>query len=274
MKKSRVNPRVTVLMPVLNPHPEYFPVAIKSVLDQTYEDFELLVVEDPSCRSAREHLAEFDDPRIVHVRNEKPTSLVQQLNQGLRMARGQWVARFDADDICEKERLAKQIAFLEDNPGIAVLGTQIRIIDEQGKVVGYRRYPEEHREIVTSLRRFNALAHPSVIYRRDEVVRSGGYRTTHGCPVADYELWSRLARRGVRFANLKEVLISYRIHGAAMKTKKVRRFLIGTLLVKRDYWCREMTLEDWTRVVLEILLLAMPQRLVLRLFMQYQYRQQ
>lgn len=268
------NPRVTVLMPVLNPHPEYFPVAIKSVLNQTYGDFELLVVEDPSCRSAREHLAEFDDPRIVHVRNEKHTSLVQQLNQGLRMARGQWVARFDADDICDKERLAKQVAFLEGNPGIAVLGTQIRIIDEQGKVVGYRRYPEEHREIITALRRFNPLAHPSVIYRRDEVVKSGGYRTTRGFPVEDYELWSRLARSGARFANLKEALISYRIHGAATKVQMVRRLLIGTLLVKRDYWFREMTLKDWTRVVVETLLLAVPQKLLLRLFLQYQYKQQ
>ncbi len=260
---------VTVLMPVLNPHPVFFRAAVASVLAQSFADFELLIVEDPSPRQAREFLADFRDPRIHHLENAERTSLVDQLNQGLGEARGELVARFDADDICFPDRLEKQFAYLERHPDIAVVGGQLAVIDEEGRDKGFRVYPRDHDDIVRVLRRYNALAHPTVMFRKAIVLGAGGYRY-RAALVEDYELWSRLAQQGVRFANLPEAVIRYRIHPSAAKSAMVRRNLRGTLEVKNMHWRRHMNFGDRLRMWGEKLLLWLPPSWVVRLFMRTQ----
>ncbi|MDW8030145.1 MAG: glycosyltransferase family 2 protein, partial [Armatimonadota bacterium] len=137
-------PIVSVVMPAFNPHPVYFRQAVESILNQTFEDWEFVIVEDPSPRQAAEILKDYPDPRIRHFVNPKRTSLVQQRNRALEEACGKLIACQDADDISEPERLAKQVAFMESNPDVAVLGTPLTVIDGDGKVLGYRFYPCEH----------------------------------------------------------------------------------------------------------------------------------
>lgn len=265
-------PRVSVVLPVLNPHPEHFRAAVASILNQTLRDLELIVIEDPSPRHAGDTLQLFDDPRIQYVRNPERTAFALQLNQGLAMARGEIVARMDADDVCEPERLAKQLALYEEIGNATVVGSQLRVIDDDGKELGYRAYPTTHDAILKALPRYCAMAHPSVVFHKERVIALGGYQPSPYPGVEDYELWSRLAARGYRFANHPEALVNYRVHPEGMKTARLRTLLRGTLHVKDQYWRERMDLRMRARYWGECMLLYSPAWLTLRLFLATQYR--
>lgn len=267
------SPAVSVVMPVLRPHPTYFLQAVESVLAQTMGDLELVIVEDPSEVHAGDLLASFADERIRHVRNKERTSLPDQLNVGLQHATSHLVARFDADDICEPHRLEVQSTELAARPDVGVLGSFITIIDQSSRSIGYRAYPIDHDAIFRSFARFNALAHPSVMYRKELALAAGGYTYKKYPAVEDYDLWSRLAHRGVVFRNHPEPLIRYRIHPGAMKVTDLRGINRGIVDIKRIYWTDAMALADRVRLLAEQALLFLPPRLVLKLFMRWHYRE-
>src|SRR6185436_11184430 len=146
-----MKPLVSVMMPVLDPHPVYFRAAVESVLAQTLTDLELVIVEDPGRSSGAEILSGIADPRIRHICNPKRTSLVDQRNRALAEARADFVAMLDADDIAKPERLQKQYDYLQAYPNVDVLGTQLFIIDESGKQLGFRSYPLKHAQIVAAM---------------------------------------------------------------------------------------------------------------------------
>ena len=264
-------PLVSVLMPVLNPHPVYFREAVQSVLAQTLEDFELIIVEDPSPASAADTLTGFNDARIHYYRNLQRTSLIQQRNKTLDYSRADLIACLDADDICEPTRLQKQFECLEQNPHISVLGSQLSIIDASGAHCGYRHYPRNHCEIEKAMARFNPIANPSVMFRKTAVVAVGAYQYDR-YPAEDYELWCRLAQAGVQFANHPEPLLRYRIHPGGMKSEKLKGIIRGTLEIKRMYWVTTMGFSGRVRMWLERCLLLLPSWLVLRMFTVTQYR--
>jgi glycosyltransferase involved in cell wall biosynthesis len=261
-------PLVSVVMPVCDPHPVYFRQAVDSLLSQTLTDLELLIVEDPSPCCAGDLLAYLKDPRVRHLRRSDRGTLVDSLNWGLAEARADWIARADADDVCEPDRLAKQFAYLKEHPDVDVLGSQLAVIDGNGKRIGYRSYPLEHEAIRQGLARYNALAHPSVLFRVGPVRAAGGYRPFF---TEDYELWSRLIRQQARFANHWEPLVRYRVIPEGIRSSKVRDTLRGTLEVKRLYWHDRMNLGDRLRTWAERMLLLLPSRLVLSLFLKTQF---
>ncbi|HEV3259632.1 MAG TPA: glycosyltransferase [Gemmataceae bacterium] len=262
-------PLVSVVMTVLNPHPVYFRQAVQSILAQTLADFELLILDEPSPRCTRALLADIHDPRIRYHFNPRRSSLVDEKNRGLATARAEFVAMQDADDIAELDRLQKQLDYLLAHPDIAVLGSQIAIMDAEGKPLGFRAYPTDHDAIVRSMRRFNPLAHPSIMCRKNVLVEAGGYRKYF---TEDYEFWSRLARQGVRFANHPDPLLRYRIHADGLKSARLRAIIRGTQEVKDLHWRDLMDLRDQAQKWGERLLLLLPPWLVLKLFMKTQYR--
>ena len=262
---------VSVVMPVLNPHPTYFRKAVASLLGQTLANFELIVVEDPSPASAGAVLGEFADPRIRHVRNRERTSFAAQINRGLELAASDLVARFDADDLCEPERLSKQVAFLRKHSDVDILGSHLAIIDTEGKTLGYREYPRDHRAILRAFPRYNPVPHPAVMYRKEGIVNVGGYHDTRFKGPEDYDLWSRLAKAGRRFATFPECLVRYRIHPNATKSEKLRDTIRGTLEVKERYWLDAMTLGGRARMWGERSLLWMPRWFVIRVFTATQF---
>ncbi len=259
-------PRVSVVMPVLNPHPKYFPEAVGSILSQTLEEIELIIVEDPSPRSAAEMLAAFSDARIRYYPNPERSSLVQQRNDAIAQARAQFVACMDADDVSEPTRLQTQYDELTRDVSLGVLGSQLTIIDHHGEPRGYRRYPTGNEAILSSLPRFNPIAQPSVMARKAVIVEAGGYQYSKYPANEDYELWCRLAQRGIRFANHREPLVRYRIHPEGLKSSKLRGIIRGTLEVKRMYWEDTMDLRGRVRMLMERVLLLLPPGSVLRLF--------
>ena len=264
-------PLVSIVVPVFEPHPVYFRQAIDSLLAQTFTDIEVIVVEDPSLRSGRAMLEGVDDSRLRYFANSERTSLPRQHNRGLAEARAPFICRFDADDVCEPQRVEKELAFLQAHPDISVVGSALTIIDEAGRVIGERRYPTEHEAIVSAMHRFNPIANSSVMFRREVYERFGGWRDAP-LPAQDYEWYSRLAAGGARFANLAEPMVRYRLHGESIKSSKLRGTILTTLEVKRMYWRKEMNLTARAVMAAERALLLLPDSLVLWLFAATRYR--
>jgi glycosyltransferase involved in cell wall biosynthesis len=263
-------PLVSIVVPVFEPHPRFFRQAIESLLAQTVTGLEVIVVEDPSARSGKEMLAGIDDDRLRYFVNSERTSLPRQHNRALAETRGQFICRFDADDVCEPRRVERELAFLRSHPDVDVVGSALTVIDEHDAVVGQRRYPAGHGEILAAMHRFNPVANSSVMFRREVYERFGGWRDSE-LPAQDYEWYSRLAAGGVRFANLPEPLVRYRLHGESIKSSKLRGTIRTTIDVKRTYWRHQMDLTSRAMLLAEQLLLFMPAWLVLKLFVAIRY---
>jgi glycosyltransferase involved in cell wall biosynthesis len=259
-------PLVSVVMTVLEPHPRFFPEAVASVLAQSYANWELVIVEDPSPASAALLLQQFPDARIRHVCNPERTSHSRQRNQSLSLARGELVATLDADDRSHAERLARQVAFLATHPEIAVVGSQLTIIDATGNVCGARSYPCSPAEILQAFPRYNPLAQPSVMFRKSIIQAAGGYQYDLYPAVEDYDLWSRLAAGGAQLANLPEALLEYRLHPGGMKATRLKGLLRGTLDVKQRYWRQALGWHGHLRMLAERMLLLLPPAVTYQLF--------
>jgi glycosyltransferase involved in cell wall biosynthesis len=212
MSSENSRTRVSVILPVRNGG-SYLPLAVESVLQQTFGSFELLVIDDASSDGSISLLEPMAtrDPRLRLLRNPG-SGLVAALNFGLSQAQAEFVARMDADDIALPERLSRQVEFLETMPEISVVGTQVAFIDATGILTGEQpSFPTEPKEITRALiARGCVVRHPSVLARKTSLLSVGGYRPA--CDKAeDYDLWLRLVD-GDRIANLPEVLLHYRVH--------------------------------------------------------------
>jgi glycosyltransferase involved in cell wall biosynthesis len=184
--------------------------AITSCLDQTFTDFELLLIANgPQNAQVAATVASWfgEEPRL-RVLSTDVRYLIFSLNLGLHHARGELVARMDSDDLAYRERLARQFEFMQTHSQVAVLGSAYNLIDTAGRVLRRVEPPLADRDIRRALLRGNPLCHPSVMLRRRVVLDAGGY--LGGLDGEDYDLWSRLALdRSLQFANLAEPLIGY-----------------------------------------------------------------
>src|SRR6266540_3032517 len=161
-------PQVTIIMPMYNGE-VYLREAIDSILDQTLTDFEFLILNDGSSDRSPDVVRSYADPRIRLVENEAQMGLVYTLDRGLDLARGTFIARMDCDDCSLPDLLARQVAFLNDHPEVGVCGAWMEAI---GARAGYIwRYPTDPERIRCSLLFESALAHPSVMMRRDLLER-------------------------------------------------------------------------------------------------------
>jgi glycosyltransferase involved in cell wall biosynthesis len=195
----------------------YCEEAIASILAQTYEDFELIAINNGGGAETRKVLESFNDSRIIILENAEDIGLTKALNQGLGVARGVYVARMDDDDISQRERFVRQKEFLDMHPDIAVVGSALQVIGERGEPLGIKRHPSYPPLLAFKLVVANQLAHSSVMFRKDIVLNAGGYNEEFRY-AQDYELWSRLAQKGFLLSNLEEPLLKLRIHGASVSS--------------------------------------------------------
>jgi glycosyltransferase involved in cell wall biosynthesis len=201
------DPKVTVLMSVYNGE-RYLNEAVDSILAQTFTDFEFLIIDDASTDLTPEILRSYDDPRIRIVTNEENLGLTKSLNKGIALARGEYIARMDADDVSFIVRLERQVEFMEKNADIGVLGSNYQYIDESGYpkgVVSTSLDPELTRWELLFL---NPLAHPTVLMRTALMRSVQGYDETFRFS-QDYELWCRLTKI-TQLAKLQDVLLYLR----------------------------------------------------------------
>lgn len=205
-------PRITVLMPVWNGE-AYLSQALASILRQTHDDFELLVVDDGSTDRTAEILTACHDSRLRVLRNETRRKLSGALNRGIAEARGEFIARMDADDLMRPDRLARQVACLERNSDWICCGGAVRTLGcGSGTIL---RYPCEPAELPAFCLFYAPFAHPTVMFRREWFQRAGLAYDGAYYPAEDYELWTRILRQ-FPAGNLPQVLLEYRVHGQSM----------------------------------------------------------
>lgn len=231
-------------MSVYNGEP-FLVEAIESILNQTFDNFEFIIINDSSSDSSLDILTSYTDRRIKLINNDTNIGLTKSLNKGLKVASGKYIARMDADDIAYKYRLEKQYNFLEHNNEIGVLGTQAI---SNGKFLNYKiKHPTSDYHIKWKLFFSNPIVHPSVMYHKTLIESIGGYNENklYG---QDYDLWVRLIPI-TKFANLDKACIFLRRHReniSIKKESKQRVYAIQTInalyseILERKFTVREL----------------------------------
>jgi hypothetical protein len=219
-RTSSPAPAVSVLMPVFDAE-RYVEEAVDSILDQSFRDFEFLIFDDGSSDRSPEILerARARDARI-RLFLESHRGLTLWLCKGVAEARGEFIARMDADDVAHPERLARQVEYLRSHPQCVALGTQALLVDPERRAIKPLGVRLRHAEIDAELMRGrgDAMLHPTTMYRRDAVLAVGGYRPAfEAAEVLDLNL--RLAEHGA-LANLPETLLEYRQHLMKVSTRR------------------------------------------------------
>lgn len=233
-------PLVSVVMGVRNGL-TYLSQAIDSILSQTMQDFEFIIVDDGSTDGTCEFLRKLagDEPRIVLVEQEHG-GLARALNAGLSQARGKYIARMDADDISLPQRFERQAAYLDANADCVAVGGFIERIDPQGRPLAVEEYPTGHADIERALLALSrdraTMCHPLAMIRRDAVAAIGGYREDFGA-AQDRDLWLRLLERG-RLASLPLVLLKYRMHSASVTSSRAATQKAAAERAIRDAYAR------------------------------------
>jgi len=215
-------PPISVLLAVYNGQ-RFLREAVDSILAQTFPDFEFITIDDGSTDGTLPLLKEYAarDPR-VHLVSRPNKGLTLTLNEGLAVARGEFIARMDADDIAQPQRFEKQIAYLRQHPDCVVLGSRVLLIDPDGLPI--RQWCRElaHDEIdAAHLNRGWPVVHPAVMLRTAAVRQVGGYREQYNT-LEDLDLFLRLAEVG-KLANLPDVLLKYRQHFASVTHSKAEQ---------------------------------------------------
>lgn len=214
------SPRVTVLMSAYNAA-DFIGQAVESVLAQTYEDFELLVVDDGSTDATADVVRACTDPRVRLVELEHNSGAAVARNHGLQLAKADLVAILDADDIAYPRRLERQVAYMDDHPNCSLLGCGYDTVDAAGRAQGTLRRPCETAVIRWQLLTRNVIGHSTVMLRRADALSAGGYKEglRNG---QDYALWTVMAPL-TEVAQLPEALVAYRDNPQGLTSTSTRR---------------------------------------------------
>lgn len=231
------SPRISVLMPVYNGE-KYLQDAIESVLNQSLPDFEFIIINDGSKDKSEEIISKYKekDARIVYIKNEQNLGIQRTLNKGLSFAKADHIARMDSDDIwCDKNKLQKQLDFLEKNPDHALIGTAMETMDENGNKLQTITYKQNDTEIREAILFSSQFAHPSVMISAKALNEIGFYseKKQHK-NVEDYELWLRIGTR-YKFANLPDVCLRYRIHPQSVSMQNQFKHRLDWIRLTTEY---------------------------------------
>ncbi|QBQ54497.1 glycosyltransferase family 2 protein [Nitrosococcus wardiae] len=226
-------PSVSVLMIAYNSAP-YISDAIKSILKQTFQEFEFIIVNDGSTDGTTELIREFarQDLRIRAIETEN-RGIGAATNRGLVECHGRYIAIMDSDDIAEPARLKAQADFLESHPDIAGVGSQWLMIDTKGQIVGLDTHPTKPELVEVLMFAFFCLHHPTIMIRRDALLAAGGYTEDRACLVPDYDVFLRLILSGFKLSNLPQVLFRWRLNPTGTTRGKAKAQTLSADLVRR-----------------------------------------
>ena len=228
-------PKISVILPVYNAQ-SYLRESIESILTQSYEDFELIMINDGSTDSSLSIMESYKDQRI-RIINQSNAGLPISLNRAIAVAQGQYLARQDADDISLPERFAKQVAYLDNHPQCALLGTWAQILVENTLTDRSLSHPYLNGDIQLKILFFNCFVHSSVMLRKSALEITGLYpEEKEKFPPEDYDLWLRIAKHW-EVGNLPEVLLQYRelpnsISRSKLNMMQERARLMSLLAIK------------------------------------------
>lgn len=213
-------PEISVVMASYNCQKDYLKKSIESILTQSDVTLEFIIVDDCSTVKVKNIILDFNDNRIFLYRNKKNLGLTKSLNIGIKLAKSEFIARMDDDDISEKNRLKIQLDFLKSNREFSVVGSFINIIGKDGRLLRKKYRPTNYEDIRFYCFKNNPLCHSSAMFSKLSYESVGGYNGS--CRYAqDYDLWTRFISKGYKIANIPEFLINWRENPEGISRKKV-----------------------------------------------------
>lgn len=274
--KSSNSPLVSVIMPVYN-NEKYVSYAIESILFQTYNNFEFIIIDDCSTDNSWKIIQKYakKDKRIKSFRNKKNLNIVKTRNYGFSLMsdNAKYVAIFDSDDISLPKRLEREVSYLESHRNIGVVGSHIDIIDDDNNVIGKRKYPTAINSIKKKAILFSPFAQPSVMIRVSVLKDIGYYDESFtGIPCEDYDLWFRILTKydGI---NIDKSLILYRISSTQSKNTHFKRVLKKTIGLQIK-WLLNMSFFNILaipNIIVESVFLLIPTSIALWIFKKVRY---
>ena len=233
-------PKISVIMPCYNPDKQYLKEAVESILNQTYKDFEFLILDDGSTDNIEEIINEYKHFKpgnsIIYVKL-KHQGIAETLNYGLDIAQGEYIARMDADDISYPQRFETQVDFMDKNPEYSVLGSAIELFQDKKGIHSYPLIPK-----YLDFTKGCYIAHPTIMLRKEDFNKYN-LRYKKGLACEDYELWSR-AIRYLKFYNLPTPLLKYRLHG---DNKSLKSEIYTASEAVQDYMLDFLTDNVWIK---------------------------
>ncbi len=217
-----MSPRVSIIMGVFNGE-KRIQKSINSIITQSFKDWEFIICDDCSTDNTYEKLLSISkqDSRVKIIRNKKNMSLAFTLNECLKEAQGEYIARQDDDDLSEENRLEKQVLFLDSHPEIDLVSTWAKVINNNQETWSYICHSAK--PTINDLIRGSCLVHPAVMIRKKTMCALNGYNASKkALRVEDYELWFRFFEKGFKCANIPEFLIRYRVDISDLKKRKFK----------------------------------------------------
>ena len=219
-------PLISVLMPAYNAE-KFINEAIESILDQTYKNFEFIIVDDASSDDTWNIIQKYakKDKRIITLKNKANQKICKTLNKGIEIAKGKYIVRMDADDWSFPDRINKQLKFMELHKNIVISGCSMMICDSKLNPYAVRSYSSENKELRKSILRQSPFSHPTIIFKTDIAKKVGGYHKLYS---EDIEFYLNLGQYG-EFGNIKDSLIKYREVPTSMTNTKLKITEIHTI---------------------------------------------
>ncbi|GAA6212664.1 hypothetical protein NBRC116602_24050 [Hyphomicrobiales bacterium 4NK60-0047b] len=207
-------------MPVHNGE-SFLKPAIDSILNQTFQDFEFIIINDGSTDRSNEIISSYTDNRIQLIHHDTNLGIVHSLNEGVAQSTGEFIARMDCDDLSRPKRLERQLKFLEENKDVNIVGAWIKLFGHVRRNFVHK-YPVQSKAIKSLMLFENPLAHPTVMFRREILNQKGKSNYLTNFPhVEDWAFWFELSKK-YKFANISEVLLDYRVHKSSASKKNTR----------------------------------------------------
>lgn len=259
-------PLVSVVMATFNEPEMYITMAIRSVLNQTYTNLELIIADDSTRKETIEVIDRFveSDDRIILIRKAERMGFVSALNEGLKISHGKYVARMDGDDISLEDRLQCQVSYMEQHPNIDILGGAMNIMDKSGNIISSRSYPINGVKLYLWTIARNPIAHPTVMFR-NTILHDGLLYDVNQKKAEDIEFWLRLKRKGYRLENMSQKLLNYRVEGD-LSLKRTRNQWIYNNKARWKNFSWSFPLFSLASVVISSIYIMIPQRIIREIY--------
>lgn len=226
-------PNLSVILTTYNENPEFLEKCLDSILLQTYKDFQVYIVLEPNDRNAdllQRKAA--SDVRMQILHNETKMGISGSRNRAIQASMGKYVALIDSDDYCDLARFEKQVSFLDNNPDISIVGSNMILIDHRGRNIGCRTYPQQHDNIKQYFLKTMGVANPTIMTRRKDFDDVGSFDIQF-LNAEDLELWLRFLACNKRMHNLQENLVYYRIPTDQFVNRSSRHYKFNYIARKR-----------------------------------------
>lgn len=235
-------PKISVIMSVYREPVSIVETSVLSIINQTFKNWEFIIVLDwPNNQKVKTFLEKCSkkDNRIILLVNKKNIGLTKSLNRALRVARGKYIARIDVGDLADKNRLLRQYHFLEENSHVFLVGSNVKIINNHRKVIGYRKLPSSFSKIKKILPKANVFIHSTIMFRNQGIFYRPKFTYSQ-----DYDLYLRLLSKGKVMVNLTEDLVSYLYFPGSLSFQKKEQQNYFARKAREFYWQREKEGKD------------------------------